>query len=438
MALVIPTKFSFQGINPVYPPTNFVFCGSSHQIFNYGQISRNIGFTVESRLKCKHEKLFFQLRAREYIARRLICRIRMYNQIPRSQKLLFGLLGCVVLVCTLSSALTRTFNLEANAVDRSEQQTAGNHLDRVKERGYLICGVNGELPGFSFVNAEGQYEGIDVDLCRAVAAAIFDDPNLVRFRDLSAAERFDVLKSGEIDILSRNTTLTLSRDADEGLEFTPPIFYDAQGMLVKDDGKIEKLSQLANKAICVTEDTTSYDNLQDYLTQTQIKAKIIASDDSDVLFNAYEHDRCQAITADVSQLVTRKTLLANPEDHLILNETISQEPLAPALVHRDSQWFDIVKWVTFALIQAEELNITSDNFNLYDRSRDTSIRRFLGLEGSLGRDMGLSNDFARRIIEHVGNYGEIYNRNLTQPFGLERNRNALWTNGGLMYSPPFN
>ena len=362
----------------------------------------------------------------------------MCNRISWTQKLLFCLVGSTILFCFEFDWGRASNSVVANATDESGQSIGDSRLDRIKERGYLICGVNGELPGFSFVNADGKYEGIDVDLCRAISAAIFNDPERVKFRDLSAADRFDVLKSGEIDLLSRNTTQTLSRDADNNLEFTPPIFYDAQGMLVNQNSNIKRLSQLKNKAICVTEDTTSYDNLQDYLAQTKIDAEIVASDDSDALFQAYEQDRCQAITGDISQLIARKTLLANPQDHKILAETISQEPLAPALLHQDSQWFDVVKWVTFTLIQAEEWDITSENVDIYEKSREAAIRRFLGIEGSLGADMGLSNDFTRRIIEHVGNYGEIYERNLGKPFGLPRNRNALWTDGGLMYSPPFN
>ena len=311
-------------------------------------------------------------------------------------------------------------------------------MEQIKQRGYLICGINGELPGFSYVNAEGIYQGIDVDLCRAIAAALFDDPSKVKFRALNAEERFEVLKSGEIDLLSRNTTQTLSRDTDGNLDFTPPIFYDAQGIMVNQSSKITNLSQLKDKTICVPEKTTSYDNLQDYLTQESISAEVFALDDRESLFRRYEQNQCQAITGDISQLVARRTVLANPQEHVILPEAISQEPLAPAVIHEDSQWFDVVKWVTFALIQAEEFEITSTNVNLYKRSKETAIRRFLGSEGTLGTDMGLPNDFARRIIKHVGNYGEIYERNLKQPFGLQRGRNALWSDGGLMYSPPFN
>ncbi|MEL6928096.1 MAG: amino acid ABC transporter substrate-binding protein [Cyanobacteria bacterium J06600_6] len=326
----------------------------------------------------------------------------------------------------------------AHAANESTASSGTSRLDIIKERGFLLCGINGELPGFSYVNAEGRYQGIDVDLCRAIAAALFDDPTKVKFRSLNAQERFDVLKAGEVDLLSRNTTQTLSRDTNGNLEFTPPIFYDAQGVMVHKDSEIEALSQLENKTICVPEQTTSYDNLQDYLRQEEISAKVFAIADRDRLFSNYEQNRCQAITGDTSQLIARRTVLANPKEHLILPQTISQEPLAPALIHQDSQWFDVVKWITFTLIQAEELDITSKNVSTYKKSKELAIRRFLGLEGSLGTDMGLSNDFARRIIKHVGNYSEIYERNLGEPFGLERGRNALWNEGGLMYSPPFN
>ena len=351
------------------------------------------------------------------------------------QKLLFSsAIGSLIFLATVPLL----YSLRASAANESNERSKASHLNRIKERGYLICGVNGELPGFSFVNAEGNYAGIDVDLCRAVAAALFDDPSKVKFRNLNAQERFEVLKSGEIDLLSRNTTQTLSRDTDANLEFTPPIFYDAQGIMVNQASEIEELGELAGKTICVPEKTTSYDNLQDYLSQANIPAKIFASEDREALFRNYEQNRCQAITGDISQLITRRTVLANPKQHIILSETISQEPLAPALLHQDSQWFDVVKWITFALIQAEEWNITSDNVNIYRKSKEVGIRRFLGLEGTLGTDMGLSNDFAMRVVKHVGNYSEIYERNLGRPFDLERGRNALWNEGGLLYAPPFN
>ena len=364
----------------------------------------------------------------------------MFDRLSQKSKMLLATLAVsLTLLGVTQQRNGQNFaNLRANAANESTDSKANSRLKQIKERGFLICGVNGELPGFSFVNAEGMYQGLDVDLCRAIAAALFDDPTKVKFRPLNAAERFEVLKSGEVDLLSRNTTQTLSRDTNGNLEFTPPIFYDAQGVMVNKNSKITDLKQLDKKTICVPEQTTSYDNLQDYLRQTTIDAQVLAADDRDGLFSAYERNRCQAITGDISQLIARRTILANPQDHLILPQVISQEPLAPALIHQDSEWFDVVKWVTFTLIQAEELDITSKNVSTYRKSKEAAIRRFLGLEGTLGTDMGLANDFARRIIKHVGNYGEIYERNLGQPFGLERGRNALWSEGGLMYSPPFN
>jgi len=364
----------------------------------------------------------------------------MFARISWTQKLWLAATVCgLTLLVTIDKPAKNMLvgSAVVNAANDSPSST-DSRLEQIKARGFLICGINGELPGFSYVNAEGNYQGIDVDLCRAIAAALFDDPSKVKFRDLNAEERFDVLKSGEIDLLSRNTTQTLSRDTDANLDFTPPIFYDAQGIMVNQSSEITELSQLRGKTICVPEKTTSYDNLQDYLKQGSIPAKILALDDREGLFRRYEQNQCQAITGDISQLVARRTVLANPKEHIILPEVISQEPLAPALIHEDSQWFDIVKWVTFTLIQAEEFEITSSNVNLYKRSKESIVRRFLGFDGTLGTDLGLTNDFARRIIKHVGNYGEIYERNLGEPFGLQRGRNALWIDGGLMYSPPFN
>lgn len=367
----------------------------------------------------------------------------MFNRISWTQRLFVSVLMGSLVLLTIAITGKKATNIASRhlnvyAANETAPQSGISHLDRVKNRGYLVCGVNGELPGFSFVNAEGRYAGLDVDFCRAIAAAIFNDPNKVKFRNLTAKERFEVLKSGEIDLLSRNTTKTLSRDTDANLGFTPPIFYDSQGIMVNQVSKIQELSQLANKTICVPETTTSYSNLEDYLTKAKISAKILASKDREALFNSYEQNVCQAITGDISQLITRKTLLANPRNHIILSQTISQEPLAPLLLHRDSQWFDVVKWITFALIQAEELDITSDNLNIYKKSKESYIQRFLGVNGTLGSEMGLTNDFAMRIIKHVGNYSEIYERNLGRPFGLPRGQNALWEDGGLMYSPPFN
>lgn len=314
----------------------------------------------------------------------------------------------------------------------------GSHLDKVKARGYLICGVSGEVPGFSFVDFNGKYAGLDVDFCRAVASALFNDPEKVEFRELNREERFTALQSGEIDLLSRNTTKTLSRDTKTNIEFTPVLYYDSQGIMVKRDSKIENIQDLEGKSICVEEGTTSYDNLPDYMTQNQIDYTPVVESEKEALYDAYEYDRCQGIAGDTSQLITRKILLANPSHHVILPQKIAREPLAPAVLHQDSQWFDAIKWITFTLIQAEELNINSANLSLHKNSQNSEISNFLGKNSNLGSQIGLSDDFSLRIIQHVGNYGEIYDRNIGQPFDLERGQNALWKDGGLMYSPPFN
>ena len=342
----------------------------------------------------------------------------------------------ILFIAILASAGIYNSNIRADSTD-NKSAAKNTYLDKVKDRGYLICGVEGELPGFSFINAEGKYAGLDVDFCRAVASAIFNDPSKVEFRNLNLSDRFEALKSGEIDLLSRNTTKTLSRDTDS-LEFTPTIFYDSQGIMVDRNSGIKSVADLEGKSICVSENTTSYENLKDYMNSKGITYKAVSQENKDALFDFYEHDGCEAITGDSSYLITRKVMLANPQDHQIIIEAIAQEPLAPVVLDRDSQWSDVVKWITFALIQAEELNIDSVNLGTRKDSQDSQVRRFLGVNGNLGSEMGLSNDFASRIIKHVGNYQEIYNRNLGEPFGFQRGQNALWRDGGLMYSPPFN
>jgi len=317
--------------------------------------------------------------------------------------------------------------------------TGQSRLDIVKQRGKLICGVDGKIPGFSFVNETGQYSGLDVDICKAVAAAVFGDPNAVEYRNLDSTERFEALKSGEVDILSRNTTWTISRDTSVGLEFAPTTFYDGQGMMVAKDSGITKLEDLAGKAICVEAGTTTELNLTDALRQRNIKAETVTFQQSDPAYAAYVEGRCQGMTSDKSQLVARRSTLPNPDDHVLLDVTMSKEPLGPVTVNNDSAWFDVVKWTTYALIEAEELGINQGNVDQLKTSENPNIKRFLGTEGDLGKGAGLSNDFAANAVKAVGNYGEVYERNLGQgsQFKLPRGQNALWTNGGLMYSPPL-
>lgn len=321
--------------------------------------------------------------------------------------------------------------------DSTTSSSEASRLNTVKSRGNLVCGVNGQLPGFSFVDENGEYSGMDVDLCRAVAAALFDDPSKVEFRDLGAQERFVAVQSGEVDLLSRNTTWTLSRDTSVGMEFAPTTFYDGQGLLVTNASNIEKLKDLDGKSVCVLSGTTNEQNLADRMRKLSLNYSPVVFEDVDLLYAAYEQGRCEAATSDRSQLTARRAVLGKPDDHQVLDLVLSKEPLGPLTANGDSQWFDAVKWITFAMIEAEELGINSQNVASFAQTEDPEIKRFLGAEGNLGEDMGLPNNFTQSIVKHVGNYGEVYERNIGKPFDLERGLNALWSNGGLMYSPPF-
>lgn len=329
-----------------------------------------------------------------------------------------------------------TNSQDSNTTDNQDSAKA-SRLDTVKSRGKLVCGVNGQLPGFSFVEQNGDYAGMDVDFCRAIAAALFDDPNKLEFRNLNAEERFAAVQSGKVDLLSRNTTWTLSRDTSEGLEFAPITFYDGQGLLVTNASEIKKLEDLDGKSVCVLSGTTNEQNLAERMRKRGLNYSPVTFNDADLLFDAYEQGRCAAATSDRSQLVVRRAGLDKPQDHQVLEITLSKEPLAPSTANGDSQWLDVVKWVSYAMVKAEELGINSQNVDSLGNTEDPEIKRFLGVEGNLGKDLGLSNEFARRIVKHVGNYSEVYERNIGKPFGLERGLNALSSDGGLMYSPPF-
>lgn len=314
-----------------------------------------------------------------------------------------------------------------------------SRLETIKSRGKLICGVDGKIPGFSFVDQTGKYSGLDVDVCRAVAAAIFDDPNAVEFRNLDSTERFTALNSGEVDVLSRNTTWTISRDTSGGMEFAPTTFFDGQGVLVRVDSGIQTMADLAGKTICVEAGTTTELNVTDVLRQQNIQAQVLTFKEADPAYAAYAEGRCDAITSDRSQLVGRRSTLPDADQHTLLEEVLSKEPLGPVTVNNDSAWYDTVKWVTFALIEAEEQGITQANVEQKKTDVNPTTKRFLGTESDLGKGLGLTNDFAARAIKHVGNYQEVYDRNLGEqsPFKLPRGQNNLWNKGGLMYSPPF-
>jgi general L-amino acid transport system substrate-binding protein len=314
-----------------------------------------------------------------------------------------------------------------------------NRWNSIKSRGQLICGVSGEVPGFSFVGTDGKYSGIDVDICRAIASALFDNPDAVEFRNLNTKERFTALQTGEVDILSRNTTWTLSRDTSVGLEFAPVVFYDGQGIMVRKNSGIKSLADLKGKAICVQTGTTTEQNLADQMRKRGITYKPVVFEDVNVTFATYAEGRCDGLTADRSALVSRGSLLPKPQDNVILEEVISSEPLAPAVAKGDTRLGDVVKWVVYSLVKAEELGINSQNLGQFTSSNDPDIKRFLGTEGNLGEGLGLTKDFAARVVKHVGNYAEIYDRNLgpKTKLNLARGKNQLWNKGGLLYSPPF-
>jgi general L-amino acid transport system substrate-binding protein len=315
----------------------------------------------------------------------------------------------------------------------------GNTLKTVKERGRLICGVHGKVPGFSNLDPDGTMRGIDADFCRVVASAIFGEAGAVEFRQLSAQERFIALQRGEVDVLFRNTTWTLSRDVQMGLDFGPIIFYDGQGVMVRNGQHINTLEDLEGGTVCVQEGTTTELNLTEQFRLRNISVEPLAFADIDATYEAYEEGRCDAVTSDRSQLIARRTLLGNPGEHLILDEMLSKEPLGPAVLQSDSQWHDLITWSVYATIQAEELGIHSTNVETFLTTDDPAVRRLLGIEGAHGAELGLPNDFAVNVIQQVGNYGEIYARNLAPgtPFDLPRGVNALWTRGGLIYAPPF-
>ncbi|MDG4552988.1 MAG: amino acid ABC transporter substrate-binding protein [Candidatus Competibacter sp.] len=315
---------------------------------------------------------------------------------------------------------------------------AGTTLNAVKERGYVKCGVSDGLPGFSYADEKGKFSGIDVDLCHAVAAAVFGDSTKVKFTPLTAKERFTALQTGEIDVLSRNSTWTSSRDSALGLNFTGVTYYDGQGFLVNKKLGVKSAKELDGATVCVQAGTTTELNLSDYFRAHKMKYTPITYDKSDESAKALEAGRCDVLTSDQSQLYAQRIKLAKPGDYVVLPEVISKEPLGPVVRHGDDDWFDIVKWTLFVMVDAEELGIDSKNVEEMKKSTNPDIKRMLGVEGDKGKDFGLANDWMAVVVKQVGNYGEIFARNVGKgsPLQIERGLNALWTQGGLQYAPP--
>ena len=334
------------------------------------------------------------------------------------------------------SQATETDAPEATPLPTTAPPPEGGRLAQVVDRDSLICGVNNGLPGFGFLDAEGENVGFDIDFCRAIAAAVLGDPTKVEFRPLDADGRQPAILSGEIDVLIRNTTWTVTRDASWGL-FGPTTFYDGQGMMVRAADGIETLEDLDGATICVQTGTTTELNLADVFESRDIAfTPAPFADDTDTYSN-YDEGNCDAVTSDRSQLLAQRTALAAPDDHVILDEVMSKEPLGPVVPFGDEAWFNIVKWVVYATIEAEELGITQANVADMVGDANPVVARLLGGEGDKG--LGLEPDWVVDVITAVGNYGEIYDRHLGAgtPFELERGPNALWTDGGLLYAPPY-
>jgi general L-amino acid transport system substrate-binding protein len=312
-------------------------------------------------------------------------------------------------------------------------------LGDVKAKGYVQCGVTGGVPGFSAPDANNVWTGLEVDFCRAVAAAIFNDPEKVRYTPLTSQERFAALSAGEIDILSRTTTWTMSRDTDLGIKFIGTMYYDGQGFMVREADGIASALDLSGAAICIESGTTTELNAADYFAANNMEFNTVVFVDQDEVVKAYEDGRCDVYTTDGSALAAERSKFAVPDDHVILPEIISKEPLGPVVRQGDDLWFNINRWTYFALLEAEELGVTSANVDEMLGSDNPAIKRLLGVEGDFGTPIGLTKDWAYQIIKTVGNYGESFERNVgaSTPIGLERGLNALWTNGGLQYAAPI-
>lgn len=311
-------------------------------------------------------------------------------------------------------------------------------LKKAQDRGQLLCGGSTGLAGFGLPDDKGVWKGIDVDYCRAIAAAIFNDATKVKFVPLSAKDRFTALQSGEVDVLVRTTTWTLSRDTSLGLNFAGINYFDGQGFMVRKKLGVKSVLELGGASVCTQQGTTTELNLADYFRANKLKYEVVAFATNTETVKAYEAGRCDAFTTDSSGLYAERLTLSNPEEHIVLPEIISKEPLAGAVRHGDDQWFDLVKWVHYAMLNAEELGVTQANVDAMLKSDNPEIKRLLGTEGKFGEALGVPNDWVVRIVKQVGNYGEVFERNVGagSPLKIARGANALWNKGGLQYAPP--
>ena len=327
----------------------------------------------------------------------------------------------------------------ASVVGAASQSAPSKTLAAVRARGALLCGVNEGLPGFAYVDDAGRWSGFDVDFCRAVAAAIFGDANKVRPVPLSAEARFEALRAGKIDLLSRNSTWTLSRETEYGLTFVGVTYYDGQGFMVPRAMRVSGALELDGAKICVQSGTTTIDNLRDFFAANGMAFQAVVASSTDEAIKDYDSGLCSVMTSDLSQLYALRLRLSKPRDSVILPDVISKEPLGPVVRDDDLKWINIVKWVYFAMLNAEELGVTSHNIGEALRSRKPEVMRLVGASGNFGEELGLSNDWAANVIRSVGNYGEVFDRNLGSrtPLAIPRGLNQLWNAGGIQYAPPI-
>jgi general L-amino acid transport system substrate-binding protein len=337
----------------------------------------------------------------------------------------------------LGLAVVAALGLSASAAQA--QTVASATLDSVKAKGFIQCGVTAGVPGFSAPDANNVWTGLEVDYCRALAAAIFDDPAAVRYTSLTSQERFTALSAGEIDVLSRTTTWTMSRDTQLGIKFVGTMFYDGQGFMVRAADGITSALELSGAAICIESGTTTELNAADYFAANNMEFNTVVFVDQNEVVKAYEDGRCDVYTTDSSALAAERSKLADPAGHIILPEIISKEPLGPVIRAGDDGWFSITRWTYYALLEAEELGVTQANVDEMLGSDNPAIKRLLGVEGDFGTPMGLTPDWAYRIIKHIGNYAESYEKHVgpNTPIGLARGLNALWRDGGIQYAPPI-